>query len=713
MGAAAVPRTLLPRHAARRHAHVVQHVRRDPGSVQGQKSRADGLAKNPRTNYQAMFRSGSHQSATRGWLKPTWMTDSLVRKEFFGQALGKGFLQDVHCPTGAPREAFVKISRAEPGGIAGQALWRPAALGIRPRYESDAMSSISPAGSSTRGGAARHHEGVAAWPACTTGNWAARWPTGTPSRPQRQFAAIFDTNKCIACQTCTLACKTTWTSGKGQEYMLWNNVETKPTDHPRLKWDLELLAMLQGGKWNGRTYEGETIFESAPAGERVLSWRPGGDDYAYPNVGEDDCFGQIDGGAGFSMPHMAWFYYLAHICNHCTYPACLQSPRGSIYKRPEDGIVLVDQGRCRGYRECVKACPYKKVFFNPMTGTSEKCIACYPKMEMGLQPQCFVNCIGKIRMAGYISKPEQARPDNPIDYLVHVRKVGAAAVSAVRPRAQRLLHPAGPRPAGLPPSDVRARGRRGDQDLSQRAERSIFAGLMGLFGSTESVMTRRSRRGDEIIGADDTNTPLVQVPLREPVHAGRRSTSCTRSGAPTVRSEAIMKNVLSAVLVVASVGVAACRRPPAPAPEVIAVVARRPPDDPGAEAWRGAGTCGEAAAAGPRRAAARQVICGRARPGRSPTDRRSRCIEWADIGRTTCPGRDGSSTAAPFRCRRGGRRDAGSADGAGRPRRAHHILARRLAGIRERACGFDRRPLPERRHRPLPLRGALARERLR
>jgi nitrate reductase alpha subunit len=110
-----------------------------PGSVQGQKSRADGLAKNPRTNYQAMFRSGSHQSATRGWLKPTWMTDSLVRKEFFGQALGKGFLQDVHCPTGAPREAFVKISRAEPGGIGGQTLWRPAALGIRPRYESDAM----------------------------------------------------------------------------------------------------------------------------------------------------------------------------------------------------------------------------------------------------------------------------------------------------------------------------------------------------------------------------------------------------------------------------------------------------------------------------------------------------------------------------------------------------------------------------------------------
>lgn len=110
-----------------------------PGSQEGQRTRADGLAKNPQTNYQAMFRSGSHQSATRGWLKPTWMTDSLVRKTMFGQAIGKGFLPDVHCPTGAPREAFVKITKAEAGGIDGVGLWRPAALGLRPQYESEAM----------------------------------------------------------------------------------------------------------------------------------------------------------------------------------------------------------------------------------------------------------------------------------------------------------------------------------------------------------------------------------------------------------------------------------------------------------------------------------------------------------------------------------------------------------------------------------------------
>lgn len=110
------------------------------GSVAAHESRPDGLAKNPRTNYQAMFRYGGHQSATRAWLRPTLMTDSLVRKEYFGQVIGKGFAADIHCPNGAPKESFVKISKAEDGGMGGKGLWRPAALGFRPTYENEAMA---------------------------------------------------------------------------------------------------------------------------------------------------------------------------------------------------------------------------------------------------------------------------------------------------------------------------------------------------------------------------------------------------------------------------------------------------------------------------------------------------------------------------------------------------------------------------------------------
>ncbi len=109
------------------------------GSVRGQKTRPDGLAKNPDTNYQAFFRQGSHQSGTRAWLRPTLMTDSLTRKPYFGQTIGKGFEGDVHGVIGAPRESLVRVEKAEDGGYGGQPLWRPARLGLRAGYESEAM----------------------------------------------------------------------------------------------------------------------------------------------------------------------------------------------------------------------------------------------------------------------------------------------------------------------------------------------------------------------------------------------------------------------------------------------------------------------------------------------------------------------------------------------------------------------------------------------
>ncbi len=104
-------------------------------SVKGQETNPTRLAKSPETGYQALFRRGSHQSCTRGWLKPTWMTDSLTVKGLLGQRVTQGFVPDVHCPTGAPRESFVRITRAEAGGLGGTGLWEPAKQGLRPTYE--------------------------------------------------------------------------------------------------------------------------------------------------------------------------------------------------------------------------------------------------------------------------------------------------------------------------------------------------------------------------------------------------------------------------------------------------------------------------------------------------------------------------------------------------------------------------------------------------
>ncbi|MHC4470841.1 MAG: 4Fe-4S dicluster domain-containing protein [Planctomycetota bacterium] len=336
-------------------------------------------------------------------------------------------------------------------------------------------------------------------------------------RPKRQFAAIFDVNKCIACQTCTLACKTTWTSGRGQEYMLWNNVESKPYGFYPMAWDVKILERLGAGRWKGKVYEGRTVFESAGEGERVLGWLPKSEDFAHPNLGEDDCLGSVQKGARFLAPHQVWFFYLARICNHCTYPACLAAcPRASIYKRPEDGVVLVDQKTCRGYRECVKACPYKKVFFNAESGISQKCIACFPLVEKGEQPRCFQTCIGKIRNQGYVSTPDRVREDNPIDYLVHVRKVALPLLPQLGLEPNVYYVPPLHTPLEFlrqmfgPGVDAALEAYRG---ASQ--DRTLVA-LLSLFGSTPETIHRFKVSGDQVAGFDEKGREIVRVPVKEP-----------------------------------------------------------------------------------------------------------------------------------------------------------------------------------------------------
>lgn len=116
------------------HFHVSTH-----GSVEGHETREDGLARNPRTNYQAGYRYGSHQSVTRAWLRPTLMVDDITRKDGAGQMMGKGFELDVYGAAGAPKESFVKFTKAEDGGEDGTGTWHPAAQGFRPGSENEAM----------------------------------------------------------------------------------------------------------------------------------------------------------------------------------------------------------------------------------------------------------------------------------------------------------------------------------------------------------------------------------------------------------------------------------------------------------------------------------------------------------------------------------------------------------------------------------------------
>jgi nitrate reductase beta subunit len=124
--------------------------------------------------------------------------------------------------------------------------------------------------------------------------------------PDHQFAFIFNINRCIGCQSCTMACKSTWTFAKGQEAMWWNNVETKPYGGYPHHWDVKTLDLLEkanpgGQTWGGAPredapygeFKGKTIFEAAknnisPEGaNRALGYLPTDEEWAAPNRYED------------------------------------------------------------------------------------------------------------------------------------------------------------------------------------------------------------------------------------------------------------------------------------------------------------------------------------------------------------------------------------------------------------------------------------------
>ena len=266
-----------------------------------------------------------------------------------------------------------------------------------------------------------------------------------------QIAMVFHLDKCIGCHTCSIACKNAWTDRKGAEYMWWNNVETKPGTGYPTKWEDQdiykggwvkkgdSINLKGAGKVKGLkvlfhnthlptmdnyyepwTYQYDKLFNtqeeddqptaepvSLITGEKMTpSSGPNWDDdlggsplYARQDVNLRD-LSQTVKDAMFQLERMVMFY-LPRICNHCLNPACVAAcPSGALYKRGEDGIVLINQKRCRAWRLCITACPYKKVYYNWKTGKSEKCILCYPRVETDQAPACMHSCVGRIRYLG-------------------------------------------------------------------------------------------------------------------------------------------------------------------------------------------------------------------------------------------------------------------------------------------------------------------------
>lgn len=267
-----------------------------------------------------------------------------------------------------------------------------------------------------------------------------------------QIGKVLNLDKCIGCHTCSVTCKNVWTSREGMEYAWFNNVETKPgTGYPddwenqekwKGGWELKKNGKLQpkaGGKLkqfaslfaNPNMPEIDDYYEpfsfdyqhlhNAPESktpptaqpvsiltgkkmekiEKGPNWEEilGGEfakrsmDYNFEEV-QKEIYGEFEN---------TFMMYLPRLCEHCLNPSCVAAcPTGAIYKREEDGIVLIDQDKCRGWRMCVSGCPYKKIYFNWKSGKSEKCTFCYPRIEAGEPTVCSETCVGRIRYLGVL-----------------------------------------------------------------------------------------------------------------------------------------------------------------------------------------------------------------------------------------------------------------------------------------------------------------------
>jgi nitrate reductase beta subunit len=267
-----------------------------------------------------------------------------------------------------------------------------------------------------------------------------------------QIGKVLNLDKCIGCHTCSVTCKNVWTSRPGMEYVWFNNVETKPGIGYPKEWENQdkwnggwvrksdgSIEPRQGARWKllmrifanpnlpqiDDYYEPFTFdydhLQSAPEMKAAPTARPrslitgmqmdkivwgpnweeilGGEfsgrskDRNFDDI-QKDIYGQFEN---------TFMMYLPRLCEHCLNPSCVAScPSGSIYKREEDGIVLIDQDKCRGWRMCVSGCPYKKIYYNWKSGKAEKCIFCYPRIEAGQPTVCSETCVGRIRYLGVL-----------------------------------------------------------------------------------------------------------------------------------------------------------------------------------------------------------------------------------------------------------------------------------------------------------------------
>ncbi|WP_461833295.1 hydrogenase 2 operon protein HybA [Desulfothermus sp.] len=168
----------------------------------------------------------------------------------------------------------------------------------------------------------------------------------TEKLPPNAVGILYDSNLCIGCQSCMVACK------KANNLPYEHTGDQKTWDNP-----IDLSS---------KTYN-------------IIKMYKEGDKFAF----------------------------IKRQCMHCLEPACAAAcPVTALHKDEKTGIVTYDPSACIGCRYCQVACPYNipKFEWDSPFPQIRKCQLCYHLLEKGGYPACCAVCPTGASLFGPVEK---------------------------------------------------------------------------------------------------------------------------------------------------------------------------------------------------------------------------------------------------------------------------------------------------------------------
>jgi anaerobic dimethyl sulfoxide reductase subunit B (iron-sulfur subunit) len=175
-----------------------------------------------------------------------------------------------------------------------------------------------------------------------------------------QHGFYYDMNKCIGCDTCTVACKSEMNTDRDVHYRWVMNMEGGTYPTPKRFW-----------------FSTACNHCDEPACLKACPFATM-DDPGEP-TGNPDKNAIVKRGVNGDMDKA-------------------------------DGIVYVDEEFCTGCKRCVWACPYGATQFNESTNKVEKCTLCKHLIDAGHSPACAASCITGALESDTMANIESAHP---------------------------------------------------------------------------------------------------------------------------------------------------------------------------------------------------------------------------------------------------------------------------------------------------------------